>query len=254
MTIKARFLLVWFFFSMLFSTAVIADAEYNFLRGFAASKQGDYATAFDRYHQAAEQGYANAQNNLGVMYEKGEGVTQNDQEAVKWYRKAALQGIATSQYNLALMYEKGKGVTQNKQEAVKWYRKAAKQGHAKAQYKLKVMSNAHPKNANVQDKYENGTQNEQQKVINWYHKRAEQGDAEAQYILGLMYDKGYEITENDQEAVKWFRKAAVVYQAHLLIGRFHPPQGQKVVQSFAVIETAFAQKRCLKSRRSSSSQ
>ena len=33
-------------------------------------------------------------------------------------------------------YSKGEGVTQNKEEAVKWYNIAAQQGHAKAQYNL----------------------------------------------------------------------------------------------------------------------
>ena len=41
---------------------------------------------------AAEQGYAPAQYNLGVMYANGEGVAKNDEQAVKWYRKAAEQG------------------------------------------------------------------------------------------------------------------------------------------------------------------
>lgn len=39
-----------------------------------------------------EQGYANAQNQLGWCYERGVGVPKNRAEAVKWYRKAAEQG------------------------------------------------------------------------------------------------------------------------------------------------------------------
>ena len=38
----------------------------------------------------------NAQVNLGVMYDNGEGVLQDDKEAVKWYRKAAEQGTVSS--------------------------------------------------------------------------------------------------------------------------------------------------------------
>ena len=56
------------------------------------------------YRLAAEQGYADAQNNLGVMYRKGQGVPQDDKTAVKWYRLAAEQGNADAQYNLGLMY------------------------------------------------------------------------------------------------------------------------------------------------------
>ena len=79
--------------------------------------------------QAAAQGYAIAQNNLGVMYDNGEGVPQDAAEALKWYRKAAEQGYAKAQYNLGAMYYIGDGVPQDYAEAVKWIRKAAKQGH-----------------------------------------------------------------------------------------------------------------------------
>jgi uncharacterized protein len=94
------------------------------------------ATDFDETKAAAEQGDAVAQYNLGVMYEKGEGVPENDAEAVKWYRKAADQGNADAQLILGYMYEKGKGVPENDAEAVKWYRKAAEQGSELGQTKL----------------------------------------------------------------------------------------------------------------------
>jgi TPR repeat protein len=38
------------------------------------------------FTKAAQQGLARAQNNLGVMYEDGNGVTKDDVEAVKWFR------------------------------------------------------------------------------------------------------------------------------------------------------------------------
>jgi len=40
---------------------------------------------------AAEQGKADAQYSLGLMYEFGNGVPQSSKEAAKWYRKAATQ-------------------------------------------------------------------------------------------------------------------------------------------------------------------
>ncbi len=48
----------------------------------------------------AEAGNANAQFNLGSMYETGSGVRQDYAEAAKWYRKAAERGDARAQYNL----------------------------------------------------------------------------------------------------------------------------------------------------------
>jgi TPR repeat protein len=54
--------------------------------------------------EAAEQGDASAQFNLGQIYRKGKGVAQNDAEAAKWYRKAAEQGHVKAQYNLGVSY------------------------------------------------------------------------------------------------------------------------------------------------------
>ena len=57
--------------------------------------------------KAAEQGYAEAQFNLGCCYDCGNGVAEDKQEAAKWYRKAAEQGYAMAQYNLGNCYYKG---------------------------------------------------------------------------------------------------------------------------------------------------
>ena len=54
-----------------------------------------------------------AQFNLGLMYDKGEGVPQDDAEAVRWYRLAAEQGHAEAQANLGWMYDAGRGVPQD---------------------------------------------------------------------------------------------------------------------------------------------
>ena len=62
----------------------------------AAANRGDYATAFRLYRPLADQGNASAQDNLGLMYAKGEGVPQNNAEAVKWFRLAAVQGNASA--------------------------------------------------------------------------------------------------------------------------------------------------------------
>ena len=69
-----------------------------------------------------EQGFSNAQMNLGVMYRDGRGVPENAVEAVKWYRLAAEQGRARAQNNLGVMYENGEGVSENNAEAIKWFR------------------------------------------------------------------------------------------------------------------------------------
>ncbi len=107
--------------------------------GLAAYEQKDYATALRLWRPFAEQGNADAQYNLGVMYDKGKGVPQDYVQAVAWYRKAADRGNAIAQYNLGNRYDNGKGVPQDYVQAVPWYRKAADQGYAWGQRNLGVM-------------------------------------------------------------------------------------------------------------------
>ena len=86
---------------------------------------GDYATAFRGVQRLAEQGNAATQYYLGGMYDFGEGVPENDAEAVKWYRRAAEQGDADAQYVIGLMYYKGTGVPRNYLRAHVWTNLAA---------------------------------------------------------------------------------------------------------------------------------
>jgi uncharacterized protein len=103
----------------------------------AAYKRGDYATALRLWDSLAEQGDADAQFHLGVMYESGRGVLRNDEEAINWYRKAAEQDDAVAQFNLGVMY--AKDVSPNHPEAARWYRLAADHGLAGAQFNLGMM-------------------------------------------------------------------------------------------------------------------
>ena len=99
----------------------------------------DDAEAVRWFRMATEQGYAEAQHNLGVMYENGDGTPEDDAEAVRWFRLAAEQGHVYAQYNLGLKYATGEGVPEDDAEAVRWYRLAAEQGLAEAQLNLGLM-------------------------------------------------------------------------------------------------------------------
>jgi len=60
------------------------------------------------YREAAAQGHAEAQSDLGRMHQYGKGVPQNHREAVPWYRKATGQGDELGQYYLGRVYDTGK--------------------------------------------------------------------------------------------------------------------------------------------------
>mgnify|MGYP002637016442 CR=1 FL=1 len=120
--------------AMCFSVAFLLPASVyaDFQEGWAAYENGDYATALAEWEPLAEQGYANAQSILGIMYNDGKGVLQDYAYAHMWHRLAAEQGYSPAQINLGFMYELGEGVLQDYAYAHMWYNIAAANGNADA--------------------------------------------------------------------------------------------------------------------------
>src|SRR5438067_2217534 len=83
--------------------------------------------------ECAENGDAQAQYQLGRMYESGTVVRENYRQAVKWYLKAAEQNCAAAQYSLGRMYFAGESVRQDYRQARQYFRRAAAQGYSLAQ-------------------------------------------------------------------------------------------------------------------------
>lgn len=77
----------------------------------------------------ANQGNADAEFKLGYAYHKGDGVPQDDKEALAWFHKSADQGNAWAQLNIGLAYQHGWGVAKDDSEAVVWFRKSAEQNN-----------------------------------------------------------------------------------------------------------------------------
>ena len=102
---------------------------------------------------AAAQGNADAQNNLGLLYRQGLGITRDDWKAREWFEKAAKQGHTQAQRNLKELVS-GESRTQSKlrrgekigigslpdeelRHMLELFRKAAKQGNPYARDLLK---------------------------------------------------------------------------------------------------------------------
>lgn len=92
----------------------------------------DDAEALKWYRKAAEQGKAEAQAKLGLIYANGYGAPKDDAEALKWGRKAADQGNADAQFLLGCLCPIGKGVPKDGVEAYKWFNLSAAGGDTKA--------------------------------------------------------------------------------------------------------------------------
>lgn len=91
---------------------------------YTAYDRSDYKSALRVWMAAAEAGDADAQNNVGEIYERGLGGTPNFEAAVIWYQKAADQGYARALFNLGTLYEQGQGVEKDRLKALNLYRKA----------------------------------------------------------------------------------------------------------------------------------
>jgi len=123
--------------------------------------------AFALLQVGAIHGDATAMLDLGVFYQKGYGVAQDDAKAREWFEKAAAQGQGSAMHNLgALDWES------NATKAREWFEKAAAKDVAEAMTKLGII-------------YETGSDVAQDfaKAREWYEKAAAKGDADAKMAL-----------------------------------------------------------------------
>ncbi len=179
--------------------------------GHIAFEMGDYATALNKWRPLAEQGNAEAQYNLGRMYETGKGVNWDLAEAGRWYLRSATRGNAEAQYALGMMAEGGR---ESYGEAFRWYSISAEQGNSDAQYGLCMMY-----------QLGKGIEENPSESVKWCRKSAEQGNASGQGALGLMYLLGIVLPQDFAEAMKWLQMSAK--QGH--------PVGQAGVESFHIL-------------------
>ena len=106
---------------------------------------GLLARDFKETLKEAEKGNAIAQSDLGIMYTRGDGVSKDDVEAVKWFRKAAEQGLDNAQYNLGVMYYEGEGIPKDYAEAYAWLNLARAQGNSLTKFYLTNLERNMPK-------------------------------------------------------------------------------------------------------------
>ena len=73
------------------------------------------------------------------MYYGGVGVAEDKSEAAKWFRKAATQSLAVAENQMGLIYERGQGAPRDYRLALEWFRKAAEHGSVEARRNLAAM-------------------------------------------------------------------------------------------------------------------
>lgn len=152
----------------------------------------------------AKAGSAQAQCQLGMIYDFGDGVRTDYAQAEAWYRKAAQQGNPDAQFMLGGLYHFGHGVPQDSDQAFAWIMKAAQQGHTDAEF---FISTCYSEGWGV-------AKDDAQAMV-WLRKGAEQGHATSQYMLGWAYEAGdVGVPQDYVEAYYWLTLAASGENTH----------------------------------------
>lgn len=176
---------------ILFSQSTVQAAELE--DGFQAFKSGNYEQALRSWLPIAEKDNADAQYNLGILYQRGLGVEKNPKTAFIWYKRASANGHTDAMYNLGIMYNKGRVVYRSPKDAIKWWKKSAELGNAEAQF-----------NIAVEYFYGRNMGKDVPKAIVWWKKSARQGNKSARAALYQVYSEGlYSIEKNLKEAKRW---------------------------------------------------
>jgi TPR repeat protein len=190
------------------------------------------------YRLASGKGHSISQYNLGIMYEFGNGINQDKNEAFRLYKLAAGHGHREAQYSVGYCYDGGIGVQQDPYEAARWYESAAKQGHHEAQFNLGNLCKAG-----------RGIKKDLRAAMKWYQLAADGGiavdktmlnlinmelaatgtgrrkrgaeanslkelaesgcaQAQAKYAYSLLKIKGRGVQKNQEQAVRWYTAAA----------------------------------------------
>ena len=181
-------------------------------------------TNYEKYIDAANQGDAEAQYQIGLCFSKGDGVKLdlkkakswfeksakqehgkaqfeyakllNNKNSVIWYEKAAEHGVDQAFFNLGMYYStKVGGVMRDINKAIFWFKKAAEKNVEHSCWHLGYLYNNE-----IIDK---------EQALYWHKKSAEQeNDMSSQYFLGELYQE----KEDYQQAIKWYQLALKNYE------------------------------------------
>ncbi|MHB9147353.1 MAG: hypothetical protein ACYC2U_02825 [Candidatus Amoebophilus sp.] len=200
-----------FSLAQMYQTSLVKVEEKETEKG-KEKGSGELQIAIELYQQADERGHAGAAYELGKLYQNGEGVEKNEEEAAKFFKKAAKLGHPGGEYELGRMHENNKEY----KEAHQYYRRAANHNNADAQFNLAQMyRESLIKVEGRESEKEKGKEKREdenfslKEVVKLYQEAAKQGHAEAAYELGQAYETELgEVKQNYGKARKWYQVSA----------------------------------------------
>lgn len=168
----------------------------HFLGSFIYLKK-DRKYAYELLEKSAALGNMFAENQLGLIYSKGDGIPRDDYAAIRFYRKSAEKGNPNAMVNLANRYSYGMGLLEDEVKAAALIRMAADRGNVEAQY----------------DMYNRcwtgcGVECDEVTALMWCRIAADKWYAPAERALALCYVNGDGVCKSEDEAFKWMKRAA----------------------------------------------
>tara|TARA_B110000971_G_scaffold218257_1_gene256703 strand:+ start:1264 stop:1998 length:735 start_codon:yes stop_codon:yes gene_type:complete len=160
--------------------------------GKGALGRGHYGTALRALLPLANQGNSEAQTYIGLLYEKGLGVTQSYTEAIGWYEKAGAQDSYKAQHSLGMLYFTGEGVSLDYAAAYEWFVRASDQDFPPSLYMLGLLYHQG-----------HGIDADFDKARTWFLKSARLGSANAQFMYAFMLQSGEGGPSEPKKAMIW---------------------------------------------------
>lgn len=131
-------------------------------------------------------GFAHAQGLLGL--------SEDQEEAVKWYRAAADEDCGKAYMMLGSCYKHGIGVEASLEESNRMYEEAAARGDPDSIFNLGLSASQ---------------ANDMETAVKWYRKGSEVGSIACKINLAMMYEKGDHVQQSWEDALKLYREAAI---------------------------------------------
>ena len=164
-----------------------------FEAGLNAMDREHYATAYRAWKKLADQGAAEAQNNIGYLYEQGRGVRQSYARAIEWYKKAAEQDLAEAHHNLGMLAFQGYGMRQDYLAAKRHFTDAAGLDQEDSAYMLGLIY------------YQgHGVRKSPRRAKEFFLQAASLNSSNGQFMSAFMFQAGEGHPEDKAEPVKAF--------------------------------------------------
>lgn len=184
-----------------------AEAQLQYARLLKTTGNGveqDWPKAIEMLHLSANSGNADAQWELGLMYEFSDKMKQDHGKALELYQSSADAGSPIGLYLVAHCYQHGIAVNEDHNVSDSLYTKAFKELLALAPeediYVLNFLGSAYF--------WADGVKQDRKKAFKYYLISAEKGNPETQYKVGNCYETGQGTEKDMQKALFWYEKSA----------------------------------------------